>query len=76
MKWYFGPSVKQEPYPSPFVNIVLFKSDYHPTNDSHGAKVRYCYGGYSTRGEAVQWAHYQFPCVRQFVRLDGTGIKV
>ena len=77
MKWYFGPATKQSddnpPY-SRFVDIVMFKSTTKPRASTHGNKVAYCFGGYDSLHEALRLAHYQFPCIRRFVDLDGNAV--
>ena len=71
-KWFFGLASFQSsdnPPDSKFVDIVVFKSGIKPTFESHGDKVRYCFGGYKTKRESLQWAHYQFPVIRRFIEL-------
>ena len=69
MSYYFGPHVTKEPGTTSEM-IVIARATCNAPNHELMPVMRYAFGPYPTKKEAIQKAHYQFSFIRRFIFVN------
>lgn len=68
--WFYGPHAEL-----PSV-IVLFRSYFRPTKESHGHLVLFAWGPYVNREDAIKGARFQHIYISQFFNAHNEPINL
>jgi hypothetical protein len=70
MSYYFGPHIIKESAGTTAETVVVARTSRdNPDNDLRPV-MRYAYGPYRTKTEALEKAHYQFTFIRRFLFVN------